>query len=113
MYDWAAKKYPKIDFGTAFRLSEITGVDVGKQVAHARTMQLMIPNEVAMDKTLGEQLGLKVRCEKDWRELPDTKTVNYKTAWPKSSIRGESKWVNPTAPSSGCWGFISCFGGHA
>lgn len=124
LYNWAEKTYPKMDFETAFRLSEITRAPVGEYVKHEHTMQLLVPTQVLMDKDLEKKLGLRVECKRNWQDLPIKETVNYTKAWHRDSVFGTSQWRDPPVPASGsaspvaggspgkgCFG--KCFGGSA
>lgn len=109
MYDWGYQF--GIDMPYAFRLSEIWGGIVGKDVAHAKTMQLVIPQNIAEDREdpLGLGLDLRIQCMPSWQQLPVQETVDYRTAWPRNTTFGKPQYGRS---GSGCFGW-KCFGGSA
>lgn len=101
MFKWGRQTFPEIRFETAFRLAKIRNAKVGPQITHRNTLQLLIPNAAAQNVTLERELGLRVECKPDWRQLPVIKPVDYYKAWPQTSIYGKPE-------TGGCLG--KCFG---
>lgn len=109
--NWGRASFPQIeDWSQAFLMSEIDGmVLTGKNqpVRHKHTMQLLIPEAIAANEELQDSMGLRIRCWKDWRQIPVRERVNYNEAWDPSSVSGISQWRDPST-GSGCFG-LGCW----